>query len=208
MKILATISNKWIFLELCFGLLEINSLSITFHRTHALFPGSEVESFPFSCYSVQFSSVTQSCLTLRPHGLQQARLPCPSPAPGACSKLMSIKSVVPSNHLILWCPLLLLLSIFPGIKVFSNESVLRMRWPSSGSSASASVLPMNIQDRSPLAWTGWMSLQSKGLSRVFPNTTVQKHQFFCAQLSSQSNFTSIHDHWKNSHILTWLLEKP
>ena len=87
MKILATISNKWIFLELCFGLLEINSLSITFHRTHALFPGSEVESFPFSCYSVQFSSVTQSCLTLRPHGLQQARLPCPSPAPRACTNL-------------------------------------------------------------------------------------------------------------------------
>jgi len=64
MKTLATISNKWIFLELCFGLLEINSLSITFHRTQALFSGSGVESFPFSCYSVQFSSVTQSCLIL------------------------------------------------------------------------------------------------------------------------------------------------
>ena len=64
MKTLATISNKWIFLELCFGLLEINSLSITFHRTQALFSGSGVESFPFSCYSGQFSSVTQSCLIL------------------------------------------------------------------------------------------------------------------------------------------------
>ena len=69
---------------------------------------------------------------------------------------------------------------------------------STGVSASTSVLPMNTQDWSPLGWTGWISLQSKGISRVFSNTTVQKHQFFCAQLSSQSN----------SHIHTWLLEKP
>ena len=100
-------------------------------------------------------------------------------------KPMSIDSVMPSNHLIPCRPLLLLRSIFPSIKVFSKESVLCIRWPRYWSTgASATVLPMNIQDWSPLGWTGWISLQSKGLSRVFSNTTVQKHQFFGAQLSS------------------------
>ena len=100
-------------------------------------------------------------------------------------KLMSIESVMPSSHFILCCPLLLQPSVFPNIKVFSSESVLRIRWRSIGSiGASASVLLMNIQDWCPLGWTGWISLQSKGLSRVFSNTTVQKHQFFGVQLSS------------------------
>ena len=112
-------------------------------------------------------------------------------------KLMSIESVTPSNHLILCCPLLLLPSIFPSIGVFSNESV-SPGGQSTGVSVSASVLPMNSQDWSPLGWTGWISLQSKGLARVFSNTTVQKHQFFSTQPSSQSN----------SLIHTWLLEKP
>ena len=80
-------------------------------------------------------------------------------------------------------PLLLLLSIFPSIRVFSSESALHIRWLKIGASASASVLPMNIQEWFPLGWTGWLSLQSKGLSRVFSNTTVQKHQFFGTQLS-------------------------
>ena len=97
-------------------------------------------------------------------------------------KLMSIESVMPSNHLILSHPLLLLPSILPSIRVFSNESALPIRWPKYWSSASASVLPMNTQDWSPSGWTGWISLESKGLSRVF-NTTVQKHQFLGAQLS-------------------------
>ena len=113
-------------------------------------------------------------------------------------KLTSIESVMPSNHLILYRPLLLLPSIFPSIRVFSSESVLYIRWQSIGVSASASDLPMNIQDWSPLGWTGWISLQFKGLSKVFSNTTVQKHQFFSAQ----------HSLWSNSHIHTWLLEKP
>ena len=112
-------------------------------------------------------------------------------------KLISIESVMPSSHLIL-CHSLLLPSIFPGIRVFSNESALCMRWPSTGLSALASFLPKNTQGWSLSEWTGWISLQSKGLSRVFSNTTVQKHQFFGAQLSSQSN----------SHIHTWPLEKP
>ena len=98
-------------------------------------------------------------------------------------KFMSIELVMPSNHLILFLPLLLPPSIFPSIRVFSNESVLHIRWPSIRVSASASVLPMNIQDWFPLGWNGCISLQSKGLSRVFSNTTVQKHQFFGTQLS-------------------------
>ena len=98
-------------------------------------------------------------------------------------KLMSIESVMPYNYLILSCSLLLLPSIFPNIRVFSKESVLPIRWPSIGVSASASVLPMNILDWFPLGWTGWISLQSKGLSRVFSNTTIQKRQFFGSQLS-------------------------
>ena len=111
-------------------------------------------------------------------------------------KLMSIQSVMPSNHLILCCSLLFLLSIFPSIRVFSNESVAS-GGQSIGVSASGSVLPMNIQDLFPLELTGWISLQSKGLSRVFSNATVQKHQFFSTQLFL----------WSNSHIHAWLLEK-
>ena len=98
-------------------------------------------------------------------------------------KLMSIESVMPSNHLILCPHLLLLPSIFPSIRVFSNESALCIRWKSIGVLASASVFPINIQDWSPLGWICWISLQSKGLSRVFSNTTVQKHKFFGTQLS-------------------------
>ena len=102
-------------------------------------------------------------------------------------RLMSIESVMPSNHLILYQSLHLLPSKFPSIRVFSNESVLCIRWPKYWSFGFSISSPMNIQDRSPLEWTGWISLQSKGLSRVFSNTTVQKHQFFCTQLSLQSD---------------------
>ena len=107
-------------------------------------------------------------------------------------KLMSIESIMPSNHLILCRPLLLLPSIFPHIRVFSSESVLGIRWPNIGVLASASVLPMNIQDLFPLGLTGLISLLLKGLSKVFSNTTVQKHQFFSTQLSL----------WSYSHICT------
>ena len=190
----------------------------------------------------QFSHSVMSN-SLPPHGLQHARLPCPSPTPRACS------NSCPSNR---WChpnisssaiPFSSCLQSFPALGSFqmsqASHQVARVlqiqlqhqsfQWtprtdllllfkmlsrlvitvlPRSqffasggqniGVSASASVLSMNIQDWSPLGWTGWISLQSKGLSRVFSNTTVQKHQFFGTQLSSQSN----------SHIHTWLLEKP
>ena len=107
---------------------------------------------------------------------------------------MSIELVKPSRHLILCRPLFLLPSIVPSIRFFSNKSALHIRWPKYWS---FSFSVNETQDWSPLGWIGWISLQSKGLSKVFSNTTVQKHQFFSAQLSL----------WSNSHIYTWLLEK-
>ena len=109
-------------------------------------------------------------------------------------KLMPIESVMTSSHLILCCPLLLLPPIPPSIRVFSNESTLHVMWPKYRS-FSFSIIPSK---EIPGLISFKMDLESKGLSRVFSNTTVQKHQFFGAQLSSQSN----------SHIHTWLLEKP
>ena len=97
-------------------------------------------------------------------------------------KLMYIESVMPSNHFILCLPLFLP-SIFPSIRAFSNELALHIRWPKYWNFSFKSVLPMNIQDLFPLGLTGWISLQSKGLSRVFSNTTIPKHLFFSAQLS-------------------------
>ena len=113
-------------------------------------------------------------------------------------KLMSIESVMPSSHLILCHPFLLPPLIFPSIRVFSNESALCMRWPKYWSFSFGISPSKNTRNWSPLEWIGWISLQSKGLSGVFSNTTVQKQQFFGAQPSSQSN----------SHIHTWLQEKP
>ena len=112
-------------------------------------------------------------------------------------KLTSIESVMPSSHLIL-CRPLLLPPIPPSIKSFPMSQLFAWGGQSTGVSALASFLPKNTQGWSPSEWIGWISLQSKGLSRVFSNTTVQKHQFFGAQLSSQSN----------SHVHTWPLEKP
>ena len=98
-------------------------------------------------------------------------------------KLMSIESVMPSSHLVLCHPLLSCLQSFSTSGSFPTSQLFTSGGQSTGGSASTSVLPMNTQDWSPLGWTGWISLQSKGLSRVFSNTTVQKHQFFNSQLS-------------------------
>ena len=148
--------------------------------------------------TVQFSHSVVSDL-LWPQEPQHARPPCPSPTlrvhSGSCPLSQWCHPTISSS---VDRPLLLLPSIFPSIRVFSNKSVLHIRWPNTGVAASASVITMNIQDWFPLGWTGWISLQSKGLSRVFSNTTVQKHQFFGTQLSL----------WSNSHIHTHLLEKP
>ena len=112
-------------------------------------------------------------------------------------KLMSIESVMPYNHLILCHLLLHHLQSFPSSVSFQISQFFASGGQRIGVSASTSVLPMNTQDWSPLGWTGWISLQSRGLSRVFPNTTVQKRQFFSAQLSLSPILTSIHDYWKN-----------
>ena len=111
-------------------------------------------------------------------------------------KFMATESVTPSNQLIFHHPLLLLPLIFPSIRVFSNELAVHIRWQNIGASASASVLPMNIQGWFLLGLIGLISLLSKGLWRVFSSTTVWKHQFFGSQPSL----------WSNSHICTWLLE--
>ena len=135
--------------------------------------------------------------SLWPHGLQYTRLPCPSPTPGACS------NSCPSRW---WCyptisssvvPFSFHLQSFPASGFFPLSQFFQSVDQSIGASASASVLPMNIQDWFPLKLTGWISLQSKGHSRVFSNTTVQKHQFFCTQHFYSWTLTSIYDHWKN-----------
>ena len=113
-------------------------------------------------------------------------------------KFVSIESVMPSNHLILCCPLFLLPSFFPSIRVLSNDLALCITWPKYWSFSLASVLPMSIQGWFPLGLTGSIFLLSKELSRVFSSTTIREHQFFGAQLSS----------WYSSYIHTWLLEKP
>ena len=132
-------------------------------------------------FPVQFSSVMSH--SLQPHGLQHARHSCPSPVPGACSNSCPLSQ---------WChptisfsivPFSSCLGSFPELRSFLMTQFFILGGQSIGVSASASVLPMTIQDWFPLGCTGWISLQSKGLSRVFSNTTVQKHQFFSAQLS-------------------------
>ena len=112
-------------------------------------------------------------------------------------KLMSIESMMPSNHLILCCPFLLP-SFFSSIRVFSSELALHIRWPKYWRFSFSIVFPMNIQGWFPLRLTGLIFLLSKGLSRVFSSTTVQKHQFF-------GTLPSL---WSSSHIHTWLLERP
>ena len=152
--------------------------------------------------SVQLSSaqLSRSVMSdsLQPHESQHARPPRPSPPPGVHSNSF------PSSQ---WCHPAISSSVvlfsschqsLPALGSFPMSQLFAWGGQNIGVSASASVLPMNTQDWSLLEWTGWISLQSKGLSRVFSNTTVQKHQFFCAQPSSQSN----------SHIHTWPQEKP
>ena len=146
--------------------------------------------------SVQFSRPVISD-SLQPHGLHHTRLPCPSPTPGAYSKPCLLSR---------WChptisssvtPFSSCLQYLPASGSFPMSQFFTSGGQNIGASASASVLPMNIQYWFPLGLTGLISLQCEGLSRIFSNTTVQKHQFFSTQLSLESN----------SHIHTWLLEK-
>ena len=155
------------------------SIALLSNRLSWLFSSTTVWKHQF--FNAQFSSVAQLCLTLKPHRLQHARPPCPSPTPRACSNSCPLSrcchptissSVVPfSSHL----------QSFPASGTFPRSQFLPSGGQSIGVSASALVLPMTIQHWFPLGLTGWISLQSRGFSRVF-NTTVQKHQFFSAQL--------------------------
>ena len=148
-------------------------------------------------YMFQFSRSVVSD-SFWPHEPQHTRSPCPSPTTRVYSNSCPLSQ---------WChptisssvvPFSSCLQSFPASGSFQMSQFSASGGQSIGVSASASVLPMNIQDWFSLEWTGWIYLQSKGLSRIFSNTTVQKHQFFSAQLSSQSN----------PHIHTWPLEKP
>ena len=132
---------------------------------------------------IEFSSVTQSCPTLcYPMDCSAPSFPVHHQLPELTqTHIHWVSDAI--HHLILCHPLLFLHSIFASIRVFSNVSTLHIRWPSFWSSALASVFPMNNQDWSPLGRTGWISLQSKELSRVFSNITVQKHQLYGAQFS-------------------------
>ena len=136
---------------------------------------------PPNTYQNQFSHSVVSD-SLRPHEPQHTRPPCPSPTPRIHPNSCPLSPVMPSNHLIL-CHPLLLPSFFPSIRVFFNESALCIKWPKYWS-FSFSISPSNEHPGLIfLGWTGWISLQPKGLSRVLSNTTVQKHQFFGSQLS-------------------------
>ena len=115
-------------------------------------------------------------------------------------KLTSIESVMPSSHLILCFPFSSWLQSLPASESFPMSQLFTWGGQSIGTSASASVLPKNTQDSCPLEWTAWNSLQSKGLSRVFPNTTVQKHQFFRLSFLYSPTLTSIHDRRKNHSL--------
>ena len=167
------------------------TLSSSFHYLSNIYKSS------FFCIHSQFSCSVLSD-SLRPHGLQHARPPCPSPTPGVYSN---------SCPLSWWChptisssvvPFSSCLQSFPSSGSFPMIQLFTSGGQSIGASASASVLPVNIQDWFLLGLTGLISLQSKGLSKVFANNTVKKHQFFSTQLSL----------WCNSHIHAWLLEKP
>ena len=152
-------------------------------------------SLTFSSVQFSHSAVSDSLLS---HESQHTRPPCPSPTPRVHS------NVCPSSR---WCHPVISSSVVPfsscpqsvpASESFPMSQLFSWSGQSTGVSALVSVLPKNTQDWSPVEWTGWISLQSKGLSRVFSNTTVQKHQFFGAQPSS----------WSNSHIHTWPQEKP
>ena len=156
----------------------------------------------FKCFTSFNPHLSFSCSVvsnfLWPHGLQHARLPCLSPTPrvypNSCPSSCWCHPAISSSVV----PFSSCLQSFPASGSFLGSQLFASGGQSIGVSALASVLPKNTQGWSPLGWTDWISLQSKGLSGVFSNTTVQKHQFFSAQLSSQFN----------SHIHTWPLEKP
>ena len=162
--------NRWRFLSQVWGCKVLYSYSLY-----------------FIC-SVVFDS-------LPPDGLQHARPPCPSPTPGVYSNSCPLSRWCHPNISSSVVPFFSHLQSFPASGSFQMSQLFTSGGQSIWVSASASVLPINTQDESPLGWTGWISLQSKGLSRVFFNTTVQNHQFL-----HSPTLTSIHDYWKNHSL--------
>ena len=167
------------------------------HMNKILNQFAKLKTTKMTLSSVQFSCSVLSD-SLRPHESQHNRPPCPSPTPrvhpNSCTSSWWCHPAISSSVV----PFPSCLQFLPASESFPMSQLFTWDGQSIGVSALASVLPKDTQDSSPLEWTGWISLQSRGLSRVFSSTTVQKHQFFGAQLSSQSNF----------HIHTWPLEKP
>ena len=164
---------------ICCGFVEPNNKKYLFYPSAETIKGKEVIIHRFAVVVQSLSSVqlfatpwTAACKSSLSFSISLSLL-----------KLMSIESVMPSNHLILCCPLYSCLQSFPASGFFLMSQIFASGGQCIGVSASASVLPMNIQGWFSLEWTGWISLLSKGLSRIFSNTTVQKHQFFSAQLS-------------------------
>ena len=151
----------------------------------------------FQLNSVQFS-YSVVCDSLRPHESQHARPPCPSPTPRVYSNSFPLSWWYHTTIVSSVIPFFSRLQSFPTSGSFQVSQLFAWGGQNTGVSALTSVLPVNTQDQFTLGWSGWISLQSKGLSRVFSNATVQMYQFFGTQLSSQSN----------SHIHTWPLEKP
>ena len=190
----------WDFLDISILLLFIN-ISIGKNRSISLWLKNLIRLIlHFITISIESDQISHSVVSnsLRPHESQHARPPCPSPTPGVHSDSCSSSqwchpaissSVIPFSS----CP-----QSLPASESFPMSQLFAWGGQSTGVSASASFLPKKSQGWSPSEWTGWISLHSKGLSRVFSNTTVQKHQFFSTQPSSQSN----------SHIHTWPQEKP
>ena len=159
---------------------------------------STIKNYMFKYYSsVQFGRSVVSD-SLGPHGLQHAMVPCPSSTPEARSNSWPLSRWCHSTISSSVIPFSSCLQSFPASGSFTRSQFFASGSQSIWVSASASIRPVNIQDWFPLGWTGLTSLLSKGLSRVFSNTTGQKHQFFGTQLSL----------WSNFHIYTWLLEKP
>ena len=184
-----------------FWLLNIISFWGLPHSSQMVFPPDFWTSFSWFLQfnSVQFSRSVVSD-SLRPHESQHLRPPCPSLTPGVHP------DPCPSSqwwHPVISCSVIPFSSCpqsLPASESFPMSQLIAWGSQSIGASASASVLPMNTQDWSPLGWTGWISLQSKGLARVFSNTTVQKHHSSALSFLHSPTLTSIHDHWKNHSL--------
>ena len=181
---------------------SFSKILYNFKISHSIYNDYKISAIFFVLYKISLlplfvSSVSHSCLLCNPMDCNTPGFHVHHQLPrSAQTHVHWLSDAIQASHPVI--PFSSCLQSFPASGSFPVSQFFASGGQSIGDSASVLVLPMNIQDWFPLGWTGWISLQSKGLSRVCSNTTVQKHQFFSAQLSL----------WSNSHILTWLLEKP